>query len=210
MLGTGAHVNWKDSLCQLSGPHCAALKSDRELMDLLLAQTGVDVNIKRGDGSTPLMDACVRGHSNIVRKLLQVVGVDVNCTDIQNWTALHLAVYCNSPSCVELLMGAEDLDWNVRSVEGHYPVTLAVERGYADILRIILSVPGDRVDLSVEVDGDNLALLAVKNSDNSVQLRCMKLLCKDERVDWNTRDEAGNTPLLFCLKGNQLEMARLV
>ena len=42
------------------------------------------------------------------------------------------------------------------------------------------------------------------------QFRCMKLLCKDERVDWNTRDEAGNTPLLFCLKGNQLEMARLV
>ena len=92
----------------------------------------------------------------------------------------------------------------------HYPVTLAVERGYADILRIILSVPGDRVDLSVEVDGDNLAWLAVKNSDARRQLRCMKLLCKDERVDWNTRDVAGNTPLLFCLKGNQLEMARLL
>ena len=107
-------------------------------------------------------------------------------------------------------MGVGDLDWNVRGVEGDYPVTLAVKRGYVDILRIILSVPGDRVDLSVEVDGDNLAWLAVKNSDNSGQLRCMKLLCKDERVDWNTRDEAGNTPLLFCLKGNQLEMARLV
>ena len=38
----------------------------------------------------------------------------------------------------------------------------------------------------------------------------MELLCKDERVDWNTRDVAGNTPLLFCLKGNQLEMARLL
>ena len=209
MLGTGAHVNWKDSHCQLSGPHCAALKSDRELMDLLLAQTGVDVNTKHGDGTTPLMDACVRGHSNI-SKLLQVGGVDVNCTDINSCTALHMAVYHNRQSCVELLMGVGDLDWNVRGVEGDYPVTLTVEEGNGDILRIILSVPGDHFDLSVEVHGDNLAWLAVKNSDNSGQLRCMKLLCKDERVDWNTRDEAGDTPLLFCLKENQLEMARLV
>ena len=125
-------------------------------------------------------------------------------------TALHVAVYYNRQNCVELLMGVGDLDWNVRGVEGDYPVTLAVEQGLADILQIILSVPGDHVNLGVEFNGDNLAWLAVKNSHNRRQLRCMKLLCKDERVDWNTRDEAGNTPLLFCLKGNQLEMARLV
>ena len=135
-------------------------------MDLLLAQTGVDVNIKHGDGSTTLMDACVRGHSNIVSKLLQVSGVDINCTDIFSCTALHVAVYYNRQSCVELLMGVGDLDWNVRGVEGDYPVTLAVERGYADILRIILSVPGDHVNLGVEFNGDNLAWLAVKNSHN--------------------------------------------
>ena len=41
-------------------------------------------------------------------------------------------------------------------------------------------------------------------------LRCLELLCQDERVDWNSRDEAGDTPLLFCLKNKKTEMARVL
>ena len=115
LLDRGADVNWMDEFHEFewSGLHCASINNDGELMDLLLAQTGVDVN----------------------------------CTYSNGWTALLVAVYYNRQNCVELLRGVGDLDWNVRGVEGDYPVTLAVERGYADILRNILSVPGDRVDL---------------------------------------------------------------
>ena len=38
----------------------------------------------------------------------------------------------------------------------------------------------------------------------------MELLCEDPRVDWNTRDAAGDTPLLFCLKKKKLDVARIL
>ena len=39
---------------------------------------------------------------------------------------------------------------------------------------------------------------------------CLQLLSQEERVDWNSRDDAGDTPLMFCLKISKLEMARVL
>ena len=36
----------------------------------------------------------------------------------------------------------------------------------------------------------------------------MEILSKDRRVDWNIKNSAGDTPVMFCLKTNKIEMAR--
>ena len=34
------------------------------------------------------------------------------------------------------------------------------------------------------------------------------MLSRDRRVDWNIKNTQGDTPVMFCLKRNKIEMAR--
>ena len=70
-------------------------------------------------------------------------------------------------------------------------------------LRVLLSVVGP---LSDDI---NLAQIAVESdSDDSVE--CVELLSRDTRVDWNRRNESGDTPLMFCIKNNKTEMLEII
>lgn len=71
LLSSGADVNWRTDVdCDgWSGLHIAAYHNYRELVELLLAQTGVDVNLRTNDKRTFLMLACIKGRENIVTNI---------------------------------------------------------------------------------------------------------------------------------------------
>ena len=209
ILLLGADVNWKDNAPFNSGLHIAARNNYGDLLELLLTQTGVNVNIViDGHKSTPLMGACYKGHENIVRRLCQAPGIELNSRNVAGYIALHYAVAKNKPRCVEVLRGAGDVDWNVRAVRGWYPLTMAVMRGYADVLQTILSVPEPHLDLSVTDErGRNVAQIAVEENEGERQ-RCVEILSRDRRVNWNIKNSDGDTPVMFCVKNNKIEMAR--
>ena len=110
-----------------------------------------------------------------------------------------------------------------RDNDGDYPLTWAVYWGRADCLQIILSVPEPHLDLTVtDRVGRNIAQTAIE-SENTDRIfgklfgstaekrqRCLELLSGDRRMDryWNTKDRNGDTPLMYCLKNNKIEMAR--
>ena len=56
LLANGAGVNWGGDL-DWSALHLAAVRCCGDLLDLLLAQPGVEVNIKNKSNKTPLMFA---------------------------------------------------------------------------------------------------------------------------------------------------------
>ena len=114
----------------------------------------------------------------------------------------------NRPWIVEILRTVAGVDWNVRNNYGKYPLTLAVDRGNAESLQIILTVPEPHLDLSVtDSRGRNIAQIAVEENEGDRQ-RCVELLSGDRRVDWNIKNRNGDTPVMFCLKNNKIEMAR--
>ena len=105
-----------------------------------------------------------------------------------------------------MLRATGGVDWNVREDCGWYPLTWSVNRGLADILEIILSVPAPGLDVSVtDPRGRNIAQIGVESVARERQ-RCVELLCQDERVDWNIINTAGDTPLHHCLKNNRTSM----
>jgi len=210
LLANGAAVNWVSGDTSWSGLHYAVRGGHGELLDLLMAQPGVEVNIKAKHGITPLMFACFSGKENFVRKLRQVEGIHINCQSdtVHGYTALHLAVV-GGPSCVRELKGAAGLKWNLKDVAGRTPLLSAAFYGRADSLQVLLTVL--HVDLaSIDNSGYNVAWLAVKNSVWGNSLGCVKLLSEEPSVEWNTRDEIGDTPLLFCLKQKKLDLARIL
>ena len=87
---------------------------------------------------------------------------------------------------------------------------MAVFSGNADILQIILSVGEPDLDLSViSPSNRNVAQLAVESYGED-SLRCVELLSRDDRVNWNIKNRYGETPLMYCLKNNKSEMARII
>lgn len=183
--------------------HFAARVGRDDLLEHFLVHYADDVNIKEGGGNTPLMVASAYGNENFVKKLLKVDGLDLNCQNIMGRTALHLAARNNNSGCVKLLRKAPGLEWNLEDDGEVTPLLEAASSGSVDSLQIILTVR--QVDLAAtDENGDNVAWNAVLNGMDGEPrgdpLRCVQLLCKDPRVDWNTRIRDGNTPLLWCLE----------
>ena len=204
----GADVNWRREDSGYAGLHYAAGRGNGELLELLLNQTGVNVNITKNKNWTPLMVACYWGHDNIVRKLCRAPGIELNLVAQNGDTALNIAVYENRLQCVEVLRTARDVDWNVRSKSGDSPLSMAVEFGLSEILLTILSVPEPHLDLSVTDErGRNVAQIAVEENGGERQ-RCVEILSRDRRVNWNIKNSDGDTPVMFCVKNNKIEMAR--
>ena len=215
LLDSGADVNWRREEDGQTGLHMAALSNYQELLELLLAQTGVNVNLSDQNYRTPLMTACQAGQDRIVRRLCQFPEISLNCVDDNGLTALHFAIKFSpgsSAACVSQLrdVGGPRLNWNVKTDDGRYPVTMAVFSGNADILQIILSVGEPDLDLSViSPSNRNVAQLAVESYGED-SLRCVELLSRADRVNWNIKNRYGETPLMYCLKNNKSEMARII
>ena len=84
------------------------------------------------------------------------------------------------------------MDWNLKNISEETPLLQAARGGYADSLQVILTVPQPYLDLTAtNISGHSVTWLAVR-AGNSV--RCVQLLSDDPRVEWNSRDEAGDTP----------------
>ena len=222
LLDSGADVNWRREEDGQTGLHLAALYNYQELLELLLAQTGVKVNISDQNYRTPVMTACLVGHGNIVRRLCRAQDINLNCRDDNGLTALHFAVKFNpcfsetsdstySSDCVSVLRKANArVDWNARTDDGRYPVTMAVFSGNAEVLQTILSVGEPALDLSViSPSNRNIAQLAVESYALD-SLRCVELLSRDTRVNWSINNRYGETPLMYCMKNNKPEMAKII
>ena len=63
----------------------------RTIIKLLIEDFRADVNSRRRDGSTALMDACEAGELEIVKELLDTYGADPHAEDRDGHTALDLA-----------------------------------------------------------------------------------------------------------------------
>ena len=151
------------------------------------------------------MAACATGHEDIVRRLCEVPGIDLNCTDVSGRTALHHAVEQNRLGCVRRLRAVQGVSWNVEA-SGWSPLSLAADRGRADILQVILSVPEPDLCVSLpDPEGRSVGQVAVESRHGDA-IRCVQLLSQDPRINWNIRNQEGDTPELYCKKRNKKKM----
>ena len=66
------------------------------------------------------------------------------------------------------------------------------------------SVP--HLNLSVtDWRGRNIAQIAVEE-EGGERLRCVEILSRDRRVEWNIKNSDGDTPIMYCLKTNKMEI----
>ena len=108
-LDSGADPNSTDVTGNLTLLMAAVFYNREEVVDLLLATDGIEVN-KRGNHSTSLHTACVHDRGAIIIKLLAAPGIDANALDTDNHTPIMWALDRGATEAVRLMAPVADLD----------------------------------------------------------------------------------------------------
>lgn len=134
-------------------------------------------------------------------------GADVDCTDDQGWTALHLAAYAGSNEVVRILIDAgSDINALVDRPEGsplkNSPLHLAAKNGQIEVVRTLASTPGIDRDAVDYCGYTALHCAAFTNAGHIIAI----LLQHGWAID--ARSDHGSTPLLTAAFRNCIDAAR--
>ncbi len=109
----------------------------------LLLEYGAGVNEQNKDGNTPLRVAAERGHSEVVKLLLETNKVDINRPDNRDRTALMFAARKGHLEVVKLLLETNKTDINKRDEGGETALGDAVGFGHLKIVKLLLANGAD-------------------------------------------------------------------
>jgi len=196
-----------------------------------MKQTRNRIN-KQKLSQTPISDvflkACKEEDFEKVRACL-TLGVDINCTDDQTGHS-GLFYVAHDKKLFDLFIGHPDLDidqvnrdailsfvacYDVEKVRKlcNLPgidvnaggVHAALVGGSVGAVEHLLQQSGLNLDVKL-YGGRSVGHIAVKYSP----LKCVELLSKDPRVNWNVRNDSGDTPIMVALKGKRIEVVKIL
>lgn len=202
LLDLGAQVNSHDAGYKSTALHVACAKRDVETVKLLIDR-GAEVNLKSINGWVPLIDASVRGHTDIVRVLLDH-GAGVNLqADVSGQSALHHSCWYGHTETVQVLL-ERGADVDLQNVNGVSPLMGASMSGHVEIVCLLLD-HGARVNALSTLDNKS-AVYAASKYGQTETLRV--LLDHGGKVD--IPDNTGKTALIIASACGQRETAKIL
>ncbi|KAG5446156.1 Ankyrin repeat and FYVE domain-containing protein 1 [Clonorchis sinensis] len=185
--------------------HIALQNVDRAAVFFLI-QTGMNLNQCVNDSTqyTPLHLAIIAGVPEDVFRSLLLAGASISSRTPQKHTPLHLCILHNQPELLNCLIenGAEV---NEQDSEMNTPLHLAVRNANIPCLTILLAQP--QTDCCImNIRGQlPIHLLAEHNSATAVEiLQHLFEICVTPQI--NSKDAAGNTPLLLAYRSGNVPL----
>ena len=170
-----------------------------EVVSMLLARQGVDVNRAMHTGRTPLYVASQNGHTQIVSMLLAKEGVDVNQADIDGATPLYAASKHGRHEVVSLLLDDENINMNQGiHRNGATALFIASQENHWNVVSVLLSYGGVNVNQAMN-DGATPLYIASQQGHT----KTVSLLLAADGIEVNRARNVGATPLyIACQKGH--------
>lgn len=174
-----------------------AVKTGQEKEVKRLLAAGADPNTwdrRRTGGDTPFLEACFRGHTNIVKAMLQH-GADVNAKDKYGATALHYACFKKNCDIARLLLERR-AEVNTRDCDGRSPLYDLIRNDGRehDIIHILIE-RGSDLTIAGKDDG-NTPLHWACFSENIGSVR----LLLEHGADAEASNKPGLTPFDLALR----------
>ena len=187
----------------------AVIGVHQDLVRVLIKEFNFNANTSRGEnGRTPLLEACYKGHIDLVRELVVEHGADLGAKDNDNNDALMYAVIGGHQDLVRVLIKEFQFNANMsRGRNGRKPLLGACFKGHIDLVRELVVEHG--ADLSAKDNNNNDALMyAVIEGHQDL----VRVLIKEFNFNANTsRGGNGSTPLLgACFRGHIDLMRELI
>ena len=177
----------------------AAGNNKLELVKDILHDNPNLINVKHPEtGRTPLVEALLGNHIDVIKELLKNKGVDVNMmvdTDVKKdfrATPLFAAIYKCKTKLVKLLLDDSRLDVNKSDSDGRSAITSAIDNECKDIIDDLLKQ--DNIKLETEDKHGWFPLLLASWLG---QLDTVKKLC-NAGVNVNKQNKDGHTSLIFA------------
>ncbi len=137
LLKRGFDANSRDP-SGLHGLYLALREPALKVAGVLAAWPKTDLNAANRQGETPLMMAALKGHTELVRRLVDK-GADVNKT---GWTPLHYAATNGHIAIIDLLL-ENHAYIDAESPNGSTPLMMAAQYGTASAVKLLLESGAD-------------------------------------------------------------------
>jgi len=124
----------------------AAKQGQCDVVGLVLAVEGVQVNKASNRGVTPLYVAAQEGHGDVVRLLLAMEGVQVNKASKRGVTPLYVDAQEDHGDVVRLLLAMEGVQVNKASKRGVTQLLMAARKGHGDVVGLLLAIKSVQVN----------------------------------------------------------------
>jgi ankyrin repeat protein len=179
LLSAGADVNARDTSSGLgrgSTPlHVVVAKPYPDYIDIAkaLIDGGADVNAKRNDGTTPLIQAvtCIFADRRIeFIKFLVSNGADIKTRDNDNWTPLHWAANGDVETAKYLVELGSGADVEIRDNKGKTPLDYARIQGNTAMVEYLSSITPS----STKSSGGCYIATAVYCSYDAPEVLCLR------------------------------------
>ncbi|GCC33674.1 hypothetical protein chiPu_0012144 [Chiloscyllium punctatum] len=173
--------------------HAAAQKGYLEICHILL-QAGATVDVCDKLQRTPLMEAIMNNHYDVV-KLLAKHGACVFHKELDASTCLHHAAKNGSVQMVHFLLATGQVDLNTQDSGGWTPVIWAAEHKHIEIIKLLL---GRGANVALKDNEENICLhwAAFAGSSDIAEV----LL--NARCDLHAVNMHGDTPLHIAAREN--------
>jgi hypothetical protein len=136
----------------------AAGNGNNDILEFLLANRA-NIQKKNKYGDTAIGFAALKGHLDIVRRLVKAGAVINNGT----WTPLHYAAFAGHLDIVNYLI-AQRARVDALAPNGQTPLMLAAKNGYFDVVKALAAT---NADLDIDDPSGNTALGIALNAGNT-------------------------------------------
>ncbi|KAK3944600.1 ankyrin repeat domain-containing protein 17 [Diplogelasinospora grovesii] len=173
----------------------AAECGQEAVMKVLLDTGKVDIDSKDNQGRTPLSWAAREGCEDVVKFLLDTGKVDIDSKDDKGRTPLSWAAECGQEA-VKFLLDTGKVDINSKDNQGRTPLSWAAGEGCENVADIDSRDEDGRTPLWHAVKTGGIESLKRWGGWGYLGgLGCIELLLGTGKVDINSKDNEGHSPL---------------
>ena len=154
-----------------------------------------------GAKESALIHAAILGDIGAVEGALG--SEDVNASDADGWTALHIASRNRNSEIARLLLSQPTIDVNVKNKWKSTPLMIAAGSGSLNVVELLLKHPRIQVDLCAQYYGRTALIEAAFNGHLSIAKALVA-----HGADVNATDKTGrNSALVEAIKNGHVNVA---